>query len=65
MIASSVRANRFMQKTQSDWKGGVMYRILVITGLCALATIVTVGQLGLYLHDYKAADGLRQNAQHA
>lgn len=62
---SNDRAGGFIEKTQSDPKGGVMYRILVITGLCALAMIVTVGQLGSYLHDYKAADGQHQGTQYA
>jgi hypothetical protein len=55
----------FTQKTQSDLKGGAMYRVFVIAGLCVLAIIVTVGQLGRYLGDYKAADGQRQDTQYA
>jgi glutaredoxin-related protein len=42
-----------------------MYRIFVITGLCALAIIVTAGQLDRYLHDYKAVDGQSQKTQYA
>jgi hypothetical protein len=42
-----------------------MYRIFVTAGLCALAIIVTVGQLGRHLHDYKAADGQRQATRNA
>jgi hypothetical protein len=42
-----------------------MYRIFVIVGLCALAIIVTVGQLGRHLHYYKAASGQRQDTQYA
>jgi hypothetical protein len=34
-----------------------MYRIFVISGLCALAIIVAVGQLGRHLHGNKAAGG--------
>ncbi len=34
-----------------------MYRIFVISSLCALAIIVAVGQLGRHLHGYKAAGG--------
>jgi hypothetical protein len=43
----------------------IMYRIFVITGLCALAIIVTVGQLGRDLLDNTATDRQRQDAQHA
>ncbi len=42
-----------------------MYRIFVITGLCALAVIVTLGQLGRDLPDSTATDKQRQNAQHS
>jgi hypothetical protein len=42
-----------------------MYRIFVIAGLCALAIIVAVGQLGRHLRDHKAADGQRHDTQNA
>lgn len=41
-----------------------MYRIFVITGLCILAIIVTVGQLSRHLPDYTGADR-GQKAQHS
>jgi glutaredoxin-related protein len=55
-----------MGKTQFEPKGWGMYRILVIAGLCALAIIVTLGELGRSLHaDHKAPAGQRRHTRYA
>ena len=55
--------SNFLNFSDRACRSEYWYRVFVITGLCALAVIVTAGLLGRYLPDYPAADGQRQRAR--